>query len=63
LPPELKVLFTYRLRPQRHRPHGRLDPGAHLLTKPFAFEDLAARIRDILDGPFSPAGELVSYCG
>lgn len=29
--------------------HGRLDRGVHLITKPFTFDDLAAKIRDVLD--------------
>jgi hypothetical protein len=29
--------------------HGCLDAGVHLLTKPFTFEQLAARVREILD--------------
>ncbi len=29
--------------------HGRLDPGVQLISKPFTFEQLAARVRDMLD--------------
>ena len=29
--------------------HGRLDKGVHLISKPFTFQDLAARVRDVLD--------------
>jgi hypothetical protein len=29
--------------------HGRLDAGVELITKPFAYAELAARVRDILD--------------
>jgi DNA-binding response OmpR family regulator len=29
--------------------HGRLDAGAGMIGKPFTFEELAARIRAILD--------------
>jgi hypothetical protein len=30
--------------------HGRLDPGVQLITNPLAFEDLATRLRRVLDG-------------
>ena len=29
--------------------HGRLDPGVHLLSKPFTYADLAQKVRSILD--------------
>ncbi len=29
--------------------NGMLDPGANLLTKPFSVEELAAKVRKILD--------------
>jgi hypothetical protein len=28
---------------------GRIDTGVQLITKPFTFADLAAKVRDILD--------------
>ena len=31
--------------------NGRLDPGVQLITKPFSYEDLALRVRRLLDGP------------
>jgi DNA-binding response OmpR family regulator len=31
--------------------HGRLDPGVQLITKPFSYANLAARVRDVLDKP------------
>ena len=48
--PELKVLFTtgYARNAMMHQ--GRLDPGVELITKPFAYAELAARVRDMLDG-------------
>ena len=46
--PELKVLFTTGYARNAIVHHGRLDPGVQLLTKPFSFADLTARIRDIL---------------
>ncbi len=30
--------------------HGHLDPGMHVLTKPFAMEGLASRIRELIHG-------------
>ena len=29
--------------------HGRLDPGVELITKPFSFAGLAAKVRQVLD--------------
>jgi DNA-binding response OmpR family regulator len=31
--------------------HGRLDPGINLISKPFSFEELAAKVRERLDVP------------
>jgi PAS domain S-box-containing protein len=47
--PFLKVLFTTGYARNAIIHHGRLDKGVQLITKPFSFEDLAAKIRDILD--------------
>ena len=49
LRPELKVLFTTGYARNAIVHHGRLDPGVELITKPFAYADLAARVRDMLD--------------
>ena len=49
LRPELKVLFTTGYARNAIVHHGRLDPGVELITKPFTYADLAARIRDLLD--------------
>ena len=49
LRPGLKVLFTTGYSRNAIVHHGRLDPGVHLLPKPFTFEQLAARVRDVLD--------------
>lgn len=51
LRPELKVLFTTGYARNAIVHHGRLDPGVELITKPFAYSDLAARVRDLLDKP------------
>lgn len=47
--PTLKALFTTGYSRNAIVHHGRLDKGVHLLPKPFSFEDLAVRVRDVLD--------------
>jgi CheY-like chemotaxis protein len=47
--PDLRVLFTTGYARDAIVHHGRLDPGVQLLPKPFAFDDLAAKIREMLD--------------
>ena len=47
--PGLRVLFTTGYARDAIVHEGRLDPGIELVTKPFAFGELAARIRDVLD--------------
>lgn len=49
LRPELKVLFTTGYSRNAIVHHGRVDAGVELLSKPFTYEQLAARVRDILD--------------
>ena len=49
LRPQLKILFTTGYSRNAIVHHGRLDAGVQLITKPFTFEQLAARVRDILD--------------
>jgi PAS domain S-box-containing protein len=49
LRPTLKVLFTTGYARNAIIHHGRLDKGVSLLTKPFTYADLAAKVRDILD--------------
>lgn len=49
LHPALKVLFTTGYARNAIFHHGRLDKGVHLITKPFSFTDLAAKVRDVLD--------------
>ena len=46
----LKVLFTSGYARNAIVHHGRLDPGVELLSKPFTFAMLGARIRRLLDG-------------
>ena len=49
LRPGLKVLFTTGYARNAIVHHGRLDKGAQLLTKPFSYAELAAKVRDVLD--------------
>ncbi|WP_129645727.1 PAS domain S-box protein [Peristeroidobacter agariperforans] len=50
LRPTIKVLFTTGYARNAIFHHGRLDKGVQLITKPFSFADLAAKVRDVLDG-------------
>ena len=47
--PSLKVLFTTGYARNAIIHHGRLDKGVQLITKPFSFNDLASKVRDVLD--------------
>jgi DNA-binding response OmpR family regulator len=49
LRPGLKVLFTTGYSRNAIVHHGRLDAGVQLISKPFTFEQLATRVRDVLD--------------
>jgi len=49
--PGLKVLFITGYAENAVLGHGHLDPGMHVLTKPFAMEVLASRIKDLIAGP------------
>ncbi len=46
--PDLKVLFITGYAENAVLSHGHLDPGMHVLTKPFAMETLASRIKDLI---------------
>ena len=46
--PGLKVLFTSGYARNAIVHHGRLDPGVQLITKPFTFAGLAAKLRQVL---------------
>ncbi|MBN8903513.1 MAG: response regulator, partial [Rhodospirillales bacterium] len=49
--PDVKILFTTGYTRAAGRSTGRLDPGAHLLPKPFTLQQLGAKVREILDAP------------
>jgi len=46
--PDLKVLFITGYAENAVLSHGHLDPGMHVVTKPFAMDALAARIRELI---------------
>ena len=48
--PGLAILFTTGYARNAIVHQGRLDDGVHLITKPFAYDDLAAKLRQVLDG-------------
>jgi CheY-like chemotaxis protein len=48
--PGLKVLFTTGYTRNAIVHHGRLDAGVQMISKPFSFDELAAKIRSLLDG-------------
>jgi C4-dicarboxylate-specific signal transduction histidine kinase len=50
LRPELKVLFITGFAENAVFGNGQLDPGIHILTKPFALDVLATRIREVIAG-------------
>ena len=50
--PSVRVLFTSGYTRNAIVHNGRLDPGVQLITKPFTYEELAVRVRRVLDsGP------------
>jgi signal transduction histidine kinase/CheY-like chemotaxis protein len=48
--PDLPVLFTTGYTRNAIVHHGRLDPHVHLLNKPYTQQDLARKVRQLLDG-------------
>ena len=53
--PELPVLFTTGYARTAIVHHGRLDPGIHLLSKPFTYAELADKLSRLLaDAPGGP---------
>ena len=50
---EMKVLFTSGYSDDVIAHHGVLDKGVHLVAKPYSLDTLAARVREVLDGPSS----------
>ena len=54
--PDLKVLFTTGYTRNAVVHNGVLDPGVALIGKPFTIEELAAKVREVLDAPLTGAG-------
>jgi PAS domain S-box-containing protein len=48
--PQLKVLFITGYAENAALSHGHLEPGMHVMTKPFDLESLARKVRDLTDG-------------
>ena len=53
--PALKVLFITGYAENAAVGNGHLEPGMEVLTKPFAMEALASRIREMIAKPETPA--------
>jgi len=49
LRPGMRVLFTTGYTRNAIVHHGRLDPGVNLIGKPYSFDELAVKIRSVLD--------------
>jgi hypothetical protein len=47
--PGLKLLYTTGYARDAIVHEGRLDSGVELITKPFSYSNLAAKVRDVLD--------------
>ncbi|WP_440997577.1 PAS domain S-box protein [Arhodomonas sp. SL1] len=47
--PSLRVLYTSGYTENAIVHHGRLDPGVHLLQKPYRHAEMAAKVREVLD--------------
>ncbi len=49
--PDLKILFTTGYTRNAVVHNGVLDPGVELIGKPFSIEELAAKVREVIDKP------------
>jgi PAS domain S-box-containing protein len=49
--PRLRVLYTTGYTRNAIVHHGRLDPGVHMIGKPFSYAELGAKVRAVLDAP------------
>jgi CheY-like chemotaxis protein len=57
--PDLKILFTTGYARNAIVHEGRLDPGVQLVTKPFTYAAVGAKLRDILDAGSRPPSILL----
>ncbi|MCW1432404.1 PAS domain-containing sensor histidine kinase [Novosphingobium sp. JCM 18896] len=55
LRPELKVLFITGYAEIAVLDHGHLERGMHVMTKPFSMDELATRIRDLIESDLPPS--------
>ena len=51
LRPDLKVLFITGYAENAVVSHGHLEPGMQVMTKPFAMDALASRIKELITEP------------
>jgi DNA-binding response OmpR family regulator len=49
--PDLKVLFITGYAENAAVGHGQMEKGMYVMTKPFAIEALANRIKELIAGP------------
>jgi PAS domain S-box-containing protein len=49
LQPDVRILYTSGYTRNAIVHHGRLDPGVEMIMKPFTFEALAQKVRDMID--------------
>ena len=56
--PALKVLYTTGYTSNAIVHNGVLDPGVHLITKPFTLEQLALKVREVLGRALRADGNL-----
>ena len=49
--PDLKVIFTTGFTKNAVVHNGMLDPGVNFIAKPFTIDQLAAKLREVLDRP------------
>src|SRR5204862_1116754 len=58
--PRMRILFMSGYTDDHMSRHGVNSSGAVLLPKPFTPTTLAARVREVLDGPPAPQGDAIA---
>ena len=61
--PGMKVLYMSGYTDSFIAGHGVLEPGTHLLHKPFTEEVLIRKVREVLDGGKKSAAVFYAQCG